>query len=153
RAVAHCRPLTMPVAARNRFRFQVAGPRASPLPVTRAMEPECFWFRGLFWVIKAVLIEERIMSRRVKAGSGSNSQTAVKLGLFAAVLTLLVLGVSGAVQAQTATDPGVRGGAPGAGAWYTNLTSDQQAEFEIIFSNFVEQNEVHTSGTGDGGDV
>jgi len=92
------------------------------------------------------------MFNRVKASWALNSKSAAKIAGFIALLALALLRVSTVttVNAQSASDPGVRGGPPGAGNWFTTLTKEQQGEFQIIFSNFVEQNEVTT---GEGGDV
>jgi len=83
------------------------------------------------------------MFNRVKASWALNSKSAAKIAGFIALLALALLRVSTVttVNAQSANDPGVRGGPPGAGNWFTTLTKEQQGEFQIIFSNFVEQNE------------
>jgi CxxC motif-containing protein (DUF1111 family) len=95
--------------------------------------------------------EEQIMFNSGKVGSASSSKSAVRVSI---LLTLLVFGLLRftaimVVHAQTASDPGVRGGPPGAGNWFTNLTPLEEGEFQILFSNFVEQEEVTTGGGGD----
>jgi CxxC motif-containing protein (DUF1111 family) len=57
----------------------------------------------------------------------------------ASAAIVLVLGVAGAAQdAQAATDPGVRGGAPGAGDQIAGLSADQSTMFLAGETNFVE---------------
>ncbi len=70
------------------------------------------------------------------------------------LLTLMVLGVLRfaavvVVHAQTASDPGVRGGPPGAGNWVTNVNGNEPGEFLILFSVFGEENEVKPGENGD----
>jgi len=86
-----------------------------------------------------------------KASLASSPKSAVRVSIF---LTLLIFGLLRftaimVVHAQSASDPGVRGGPPGAGNWFTNLTAEQQGEFQILFSNFTEQNEVSIGLSGD----
>ena len=70
-------------------------------------------------------------------------------GAFAAAVLATSCIPTSAQTVKTPVDPGVRGGPPGAGNWFTNLTAQEQEEFQILFSNFVEQNEVTTGGGGD----
>lgn len=81
----------------------------------------------------------------------TSARSAVRISLLLALLIvgLLRLTANMVVHAQSASDPGVRGGPPGAGNWYTSLPSDMMEQFQILFSNFVEQNEVTTGAGGD----
>jgi len=87
-----------------------------------------------------------------KAKLASTPRAAVRIGALVAMLIvgLLRFTANVTVHAQTASDPGLRGGPPGAGNWYTTLPPNMMEQFQILFSNFVEQNEVNT---GDGGDI
>ena len=91
------------------------------------------------------------MSDPVQARLVSNWKMAAKIGMTVGLLVLALLRFNPimVVQAQTAVDPGVRGGPPCAGAWYSNLDPEMYAAFPVYFSNFTEINEVTQ---GEGGD-
>jgi CxxC motif-containing protein (DUF1111 family) len=69
-----------------------------------------------------------------------------KIGLLIAMVAGLLLGISGALQAQfRAGDPGVRGGAAGAGAPLAGLTTGEQGFFAAGLADFEE-----ADGIGEG---
>src|SRR5262245_4704488 len=67
----------------------------------------------------------------------------------AALLRVGVVSAGGASKVrQLAIDPGPRGGNPGAGQWFANLSRNQVSRFGELLGDFEEQNEVTT---GEGG--
>src|SRR5215471_16975882 len=73
--------------------------------------------------------------------------TTLRTRLLPAVVTLLWLGAAEVAQAQFffAQDPGVRGGAPGAGGPISGLTTDQGEMFVVGLAEFSEED-----GVGEG---
>src|SRR5262249_37683840 len=62
-------------------------------------------------------------------------------GLSFAVLAVGLFGISGVIQADSfrATDPGVRGGPPGAGGRIAGLTTEESEMFTTGLTEFVEE--------------
>ena len=67
-----------------------------------------------------------------------------KMQLLLTVVTVLLFGLFHTIQAQSfrASDPGVRGGAPGAGGPIDGLTDDEQEMFVVGLADFSEEEEV-----------
>src|SRR5262245_21465017 len=67
-----------------------------------------------------------------------------KIQLLLAVVAVLIFGLFHTVQAwkDRASDPGVRGGAPGAGGPIDGLTDDEREMFDVGLADFLEEEEV-----------
>src|SRR5689334_5488697 len=85
---------------------------------------------------------EGIMRRRTLIAN-----LALALSVFLPVGVVIAGG--GSKVGQLAIDPGPRGGNPGAGQWFANLSRNQVNLFGELLGDFEEQNEVTT---GEGGD-
>jgi len=82
---------------------------------------------------------------RSKVNPASKVSNYVKLAAFLSALVLPLL-TAGVATAQTATDPGVRGGAAGAGGYVKNL-NQYQAAMEVGIKSFIEEVNVVAGGT------
>jgi CxxC motif-containing protein (DUF1111 family) len=84
--------------------------------------------------------------RRTSSLTGASRFLLIAVAVLSFVPLALVVGVRAQSSAQ---DPGVRGGPPGAGTFFSTLTSNQKAVEGTITGTFTEINSV--TGTGEGG--